>query len=154
MGPQRQLALFPKEMLWHANDHRQPSSVKWVWIEPRGQREDRSTRLLDQSRASVAGRAAVLFWEPSRRLSRPGPTASHVLLAEARMNYYISFCYLSSWFITDRQLSFKRSTTLRGPPRCPQNERERESKGERERIPALSTEKDGGGWTKPHCLWI
>lgn len=125
-GPKRQFALFPKEMLWHASDHRQPSSVKWLWIGARGQQEDRATRLLDQNRVSVAGRADVLFWKPSRRLSQPGPTASHVLLTEASMNYYISFCYLSSWFITDRQLSFKRSTTLRGPPRCPQKEGVRE----------------------------
>lgn len=47
-------------MLWHANDHRHPSSVKWLWIAPRGQQEDRATRLLDQSRASVAGSAGVL----------------------------------------------------------------------------------------------
>lgn len=28
MGPRRQFALFPKEMCWHATDHRQPSNVK------------------------------------------------------------------------------------------------------------------------------
>ena len=101
--------------------------------------------MLDQIGASVAGRASVLSWEPSRRLSRPGPTASHVLLTEAAMNYYISFCYLPSCFITDRQLSFKRSTTLRGPPRCPQRERERVREKERESLhsPLKRTEEDG-----------
>lgn len=28
VGPRRQFALFPKEMCWHASDHRQPSNVK------------------------------------------------------------------------------------------------------------------------------
>lgn len=88
-----------------------------------------------------------MFWEQTRRLSRPGPTASHVLLTEACVNYYISFCYLSAWFITGRQSGFKGSTMLRGPPDAL---RERE----RERIPALSPERDGGGWTKTHCPWI
>lgn len=158
LGPRRQLALFPKEMLWHANDQRQASSVKWLWIAPRGQRGDRATRLLEQRRVSVAGRVGSLFWELSRRLSWPGPTASHVLFVEAHMNYYVSFCYLSSWFITDRQLSLERSTTLRGPPPPLQMPSEaegvRERESDRERIPALSPEKDGGGWTKTHCPWI
>jgi len=42
------------------------------------------------------------------------------------------------------------------PPQPPDALRKRASEGEREseRIPALSTEKDGGGWTKTHCPWI
>lgn len=39
------------------------------------------------------------------------------------------FCYLTSWFITDRQLSFKRSTTLT-PPQMPPEKRERERESE------------------------
>lgn len=107
----------------------------------RGDRERRDQQdCWTREGQSVTGRAAALFWELSRRLSQPGPTASHVLLAEAHMNYYISFCYLSLWFITGKQLSFKRSTTLRGPPlRCPQKERERESL----HSPLKRTEEDG-----------
>lgn len=99
--------------------------------------------MLEQSRVSVAGRAGVLFWEARRRLSRPRPTASHVLLTEACMNYYISFCYLSSRFITDTQLSLKRKTVLRGPSRCPQRERERETDRESLHSPLKRTEEDG-----------
>lgn len=33
----KQFALYPKEMLWHVSDHRQPSIVKWLWIAARGQ---------------------------------------------------------------------------------------------------------------------
>lgn len=130
VGPWRQV-LFPHKMHWHASDHRQLSKAKWLWIEPRGQWEERSTSLLDQSRVNVAGRTLVLSREPSGRLSPPGPSTGHVLLTESHMNYYISFCYLTSWFITDRQSSFKRSTTL-SPPHTP-SDAPRKERGRRER---------------------
>lgn len=124
--PWRQLALFPHQMHWHANDHRQLFNAKWLWMELRGQREERSTKLLDQSGANVAEHR-YCSQEPSRRLSRLGPSTGHVLLTESHMNYYISFYYLTSWFITDRQLSFKRSTMLRDLPPDTPREREREN---------------------------
>lgn len=142
-GPRRHIDLSPKEMSWHTDDHRQPSNVKWIWIEIEEWGRS-TTRWLDQSRVSGAGRAGALFCWLSRRLSWRGPTTSHVLLTEASMNYYILFCYRSPWFIADKQLGFQRSTMSGGPHRCPQ----------RDRIHILSKEKHRREWTKTHCLLI
>lgn len=72
----------------------------------------------------------VLLAEQEAIMTRTN--ASHVLLTKVCMNYYISFCYPSSWFITSKQLSFQRSTMLSVPPIFPP--------WKTERIPALPTE--------------
>lgn len=101
----------------------------------------------------LAGPGSLLS-ESNRRLSQSGSTASHVLLAAARMNYYISFCYLSSCFITERQSGSGKNTTLWGPPRWTLKMREggfgAGEDGESLHFPL----KGGRRWTKTHCLWI
>lgn len=123
LGLGTQLVLISYKRHWHAKDHRQLSNTKWLWIELRGQCEERSARLLDQSRLNVAGRVLLLFSELNRRLSRLGPIhcprAPHIIT-------FLSFIIHHGSLQTD-SLKFNKSTMLRVPPDAPEREREKES---------------------------
>lgn len=121
-------------MCWHASDHRQSSNVKWLWIEVREQREDSTTRSLDQSGASGAGRATALFWELSRRLSRPGqPLATCSSPKPAWIITFHSVIFHHGSLQTDNWAS--REAPRSGVPPSLQipSEREREMQRESER---------------------
>lgn len=131
-------------MLWHASDHRKPSSVKWFWIAARGQWEDRATRLLDQSGWAVL--AGPIHCSGSRAGGYHSPGQPLATCSSLR----------PAWIITFHSVIFHHGSlrtdnwAWREAPRSgvpPDALRKRESEGEREReslhSPLKRTEEDG-----------